>query len=118
MRCFLEFPAVRCTDTSVPVLASDEVCPIPYFRSACYEMLLSWSSSWEMYWMAASPVASEEKRPTLEPWLHLEDNGEESETDFTDAESYREKYLEYYTHINQKLGETVISEVPGTPKKV
>ncbi|GFX09231.1 hypothetical protein TNCV_1068171 [Trichonephila clavipes] len=27
--------------------------------------------------------------------LLLEDNGEEFETDFTDAESYREKYLEY-----------------------
>ncbi|GFX28231.1 DUF5641 domain-containing protein [Trichonephila clavipes] len=43
--------------------------------------------------------------------LQLEDNGEEFETDFTDAESYREKYLEYYTHIDKKLGETVISEV-------
>ncbi|GFX78750.1 DUF1758 domain-containing protein [Trichonephila clavipes] len=49
--------------------------------------------------------------------LQLEDNGEEFETDFTDAESYREKYLEYYTHIDKKLGETVISEVPGTPRK-
>ncbi|GFT18416.1 uncharacterized protein TNCV_4059231 [Trichonephila clavipes] len=49
--------------------------------------------------------------------LQLEDNGEEFETDFTDAESYHEKYLEYYTHIDKKLGETVISEVPDTPRK-
>ncbi|GFX36201.1 uncharacterized protein TNCV_2065421 [Trichonephila clavipes] len=49
--------------------------------------------------------------------LQLEDNGEEFKTDFTDAESYREKYLEYYTHIDKKLGETVISEVPDTPRK-
>ncbi|GFW29287.1 uncharacterized protein TNCV_742291 [Trichonephila clavipes] len=49
--------------------------------------------------------------------LQLEDNGEEFETDFTDAESYREKYLEYYTRIDKKLGETVISEVPDTPRK-
>ncbi|GFV36985.1 integrase catalytic domain-containing protein [Trichonephila clavipes] len=49
--------------------------------------------------------------------LQLEDNGEEFETDFTDAESYREKYLEYYTRIDKKLGETVISEVPDTPKE-
>ncbi|GFU90775.1 eukaryotic translation initiation factor 3 subunit H [Trichonephila clavipes] len=49
--------------------------------------------------------------------LLLEDNGEEFETDFTDAESYREKYFEYYTHIDKKLGETVISEVPDTPRK-
>ncbi|GFW87522.1 uncharacterized protein TNCV_1301671 [Trichonephila clavipes] len=48
--------------------------------------------------------------------LQLEDNGEEFETDFTDAESYREKYLEYYTRID-KLRETVISEVPDTPRK-
>ncbi|GFX63693.1 transposable element Tcb1 transposase [Trichonephila clavipes] len=39
--------------------------------------------------------------------LQLEDNGEEFETDFTDAESYIEKYLEYYTHIDKKLEETV-----------
>ncbi|GFV54765.1 uncharacterized protein TNCV_32851 [Trichonephila clavipes] len=49
--------------------------------------------------------------------LQLEDNGEEFETDFIDAESYREKYLEYYTRIDKKLGETVISEVPDTPRK-
>ncbi|GFT43854.1 uncharacterized protein TNCV_4245121 [Trichonephila clavipes] len=49
--------------------------------------------------------------------LQLEDNGEEFETDFTDAESYREKYLEYYTRIDKRLGETVISEVPITPRK-
>ncbi|GFV95597.1 uncharacterized protein TNCV_4575981 [Trichonephila clavipes] len=46
--------------------------------------------------------------------LQLEDKGEEFETDFIDAESYREKYLEYYTRIDKKLGETVISEVPDT----
>ncbi|GFV36547.1 DUF1758 domain-containing protein [Trichonephila clavipes] len=60
------------------------------------------------------------KQPTQEAvsgtLLQLEDNGEEFETDFTDAESYREKYLEYYTHIDKKLGETVISEVPDTPR--
>ncbi|GFU60549.1 uncharacterized protein TNCV_1729801 [Trichonephila clavipes] len=50
-------------------------------------------------------------------FLQLEDNGEEFETDFSDAESYREKYLEYYTHIEKKLGETVISEVPDRPRK-
>ncbi|GFU52579.1 DUF1758 domain-containing protein [Trichonephila clavipes] len=49
--------------------------------------------------------------------LQLEDNGEEFETDFIDAESYREKYLEYYTRIDKKLGETVISDVPDTPRK-
>ncbi|GFV06810.1 DUF1758 domain-containing protein [Trichonephila clavipes] len=49
--------------------------------------------------------------------LQLEDNGEEFETDFIDAGRYREKYLEYYTHIDKKLGETVISEVPDTPRK-
>ncbi|GFX68805.1 DUF1758 domain-containing protein [Trichonephila clavipes] len=49
--------------------------------------------------------------------LQLEDNGEEFETDFIDAESYRENYLEYYTRIDKKLGETVISEVPDTPRK-
>ncbi|GFT14657.1 uncharacterized protein TNCV_632561 [Trichonephila clavipes] len=49
--------------------------------------------------------------------LQLEDNGEEFETDFIDAESYREKYLECYTRIDKKLGETVISEVPDTPRK-
>ncbi|GFX53443.1 uncharacterized protein TNCV_4652331 [Trichonephila clavipes] len=51
--------------------------------------------------------------------LQLEDNGEEFETDFIDAESYREKYLECYTRIDKKLGETVISEVPesSTPRK-
>ncbi|GFV45673.1 uncharacterized protein TNCV_730021 [Trichonephila clavipes] len=48
--------------------------------------------------------------------LQLEDNGEEFETDFTDAESYREKYLEYYTHIDNKLGETVISGSKQTKK--
>ncbi|GFW85322.1 hypothetical protein TNCV_3250591 [Trichonephila clavipes] len=56
-------------------------------------------------------VAQEAVSGTL---LQLEDNGDEFETDFPGAESYREKYLEYYTHIDKKLGETVISEVPDT----
>ncbi|GFW88111.1 uncharacterized protein TNCV_217831 [Trichonephila clavipes] len=59
-------------------------------------------------------VAQEAVSGTL---LQLEDNGEEFETDFIDAESYRENYLEYYTRIDKKLGETVISEVPDTPRK-
>ncbi|GFU22388.1 retrovirus-related Pol polyprotein from transposon 412 [Trichonephila clavipes] len=50
--------------------------------------------------------------------LQLEDNGEEFEADFTDAESYRGKYLEYYTHIDTRLGETVISEVPDRPRSL
>ncbi|GFW77239.1 uncharacterized protein TNCV_2726691 [Trichonephila clavipes] len=49
--------------------------------------------------------------------LQLEDNGEEFETDFIDLESYHEKYLEYDTRIDNKLGETVISEVPDTLRK-
>ncbi|GFS54801.1 DUF1758 domain-containing protein [Trichonephila clavipes] len=49
--------------------------------------------------------------------LQLEDNGEEFETDFTDAESYCEKYFEYYTRIDKKWEETVISEVQDTPRK-
>ncbi|GFV55249.1 uncharacterized protein TNCV_2641991 [Trichonephila clavipes] len=49
--------------------------------------------------------------------LQLEANGEEFATDFTDAESYREKYLEYYTHIDKKLEKTVSFEVPDTPRK-
>ncbi|GFR03899.1 hypothetical protein TNCT_289801 [Trichonephila clavata] len=37
--------------------------------------------------------------------LQLEDDGREFETDFTDAEGYRERYLEYYSLID-KLKET------------
>ncbi|KAF8791013.1 hypothetical protein HNY73_005950 [Argiope bruennichi] len=49
--------------------------------------------------------------------LQLEDDGREFETDFTEAEGYRERYLEYYSLIDKKLKETVISEVPDTPRK-
>ncbi|KAF8789550.1 hypothetical protein HNY73_007481 [Argiope bruennichi] len=49
--------------------------------------------------------------------LQLEDDGREFETDFIDAEGYRERYLEYYSLIDKKLKETVISEVPNTQKK-
>ncbi|XP_055947035.1 uncharacterized protein LOC129980679 [Argiope bruennichi] len=49
--------------------------------------------------------------------LQLEDDGREFEADFTEAEGYRERYLEYYSLIDKKLKETVISEVPDTPRK-
>ncbi|GFW26375.1 DUF1758 domain-containing protein [Trichonephila clavipes] len=48
--------------------------------------------------------------------LQFEDNGEEFETDFTDADSYREKYLEYYT-ASIRSWERLISDVPDTPRK-
>ncbi|GFW58293.1 hypothetical protein TNCV_2634671 [Trichonephila clavipes] len=67
--------------------------------------------------LSANKIEKVAQEAVSETLLQLEDNGEEFETDFTDTESYREKYLEYYTHIDKKLEETVISEVPDTPRK-
>ncbi|GFQ86117.1 hypothetical protein TNCT_595001 [Trichonephila clavata] len=39
--------------------------------------------------------------------LPLEDNGREFETDFTEAEGYRKRYIEYYSLIDKKLKKNV-----------